>query len=159
MSNHLDNSHSPSTSSAANTDKDPLLQSFGALASSTDSPTSSSGRNAGKELEFEERPFPCPRHDEFVVDGLFYCDRPQCQEDGFVTASDRKKHIRTHEKPVICPKCTRTMAAQRDMRKHMETHGKQKQIPCKICKKMFTREYNLNRHEKAQHSGRSEPVP
>ncbi|KAH8650414.1 hypothetical protein BGZ61DRAFT_542225 [Ilyonectria robusta] len=70
---------------------------------------------------FDEIRLLYPEKDEFVVGGVFYCDRQGCS-DSFGTYRDRNKHIREAEKPVVCPYCSIRMPYQSDMKKHAETH-------------------------------------
>ncbi|KAJ4392037.1 hypothetical protein N0V93_005658 [Gnomoniopsis smithogilvyi] len=71
----------------------------------------------------------------------------------FSNAGHLREHYRKHVKPVLCPQlgCRVRTAKQRDMRKHMETHGNHRTFICETCLETFTRSYNLDRHLLNQH--------
>ncbi|KAF6814846.1 hypothetical protein CSOJ01_03857 [Colletotrichum sojae] len=57
----------------------------------------------------------------------------------------RKKHLRTHSRPVHCPICTYTSATRRDMKKHYESHCLKERFVC-LCGRSYSRMDNLERH-------------
>ncbi|KAH6971240.1 hypothetical protein BKA56DRAFT_133312 [Ilyonectria sp. MPI-CAGE-AT-0026] len=104
-------------------------------------------------LGFDEIRLLYPEKDEFVVDGVFYCDREGCS-DSFRTYRNRNKHIREAEKPVVCPYCGIRMPYQSDMKKHAKTHVNEdlrERFPCTICGKLYTRYDNVLKHQNRNH--------
>lgn len=100
--------------------------------------------------EYNEWRLSYPGKDEFVANGLFYCNRQDCLSS-FTTSRDRKAHIREQEKPVICPHCHMRMGYQTDMKTHVQTHLKdelRQRYSCPVCGKLFTKSCNMRRHEK-----------
>ena len=68
--------------------------------------------------------------------------------------------MRSHIKPVKCPRCSYTAAEQKDVRRHVEgAHNKwakerwrvNDQFACEICGQLFTRKDNLQKHFRKQH--------
>jgi Zn finger protein HypA/HybF involved in hydrogenase expression len=124
------------------------------------------GQTIGK--EYNEWRLSYPGKDEFVANGLFYCNRQDCLSF-FQTFRDRKlvslfyilsrvkgltnnsAHIREQEKPVICPHCHTRMGYQTDMKTHAQTHLKdelRQRYSCPVCGDLFTKLCNMKRHEK-----------
>lgn len=100
--------------------------------------------------------------EEIVCDAMFLSNRDrQYVELGYIKLSTMmltmpRRHIKTHVKPVLCPYtgCPTSMAEQRDMRKHVETHKNQTarlRFPCPDCGKKFTRHDNIPRHQEKAH--------
>ncbi|KAL4893574.1 hypothetical protein BDV59DRAFT_177628, partial [Aspergillus ambiguus] len=88
-------------------------------------------------------------------DGMYHCPHPKCT--GRAPFSQKglfRKHIRQHVKPIRCPLCNNFSAAQRkDVYRHIATHNSKGQpFVCQLCAKQFTRNDNLQRHYKTQHS-------
>lgn len=109
--------------------------------------------------------------------GLFRCPKVYCQHfyKGFLTRSDRDKHVDRHDRPYTCsfegcPTATFGCVSKQELAKHMlQYHGNQQDFPvipdpnsnpareetrtsrekrfqCDRCSKMFTAGHNLRSH-------------
>ena len=114
--------------------------------------------------------------------GLFRCPKVYCQHfyKGFLTRSDRDKHVDRHDRPYTCsfegcPTATFGCVSKQDLEKHkLQYHGNQLDFPvipepnsgpprrrtrepekrfqCDDCSKMFTARHNLRSHVRT-HTG------
>lgn len=89
-------------------------------------------------------------------DGLFYCQFPGCQHEGYKIRSRLTKHMDTHNKPYSCSQCPVTMATLRDINKHLEVHktvDTRDTFPCSECgpEKTFTRRDTRLKHMRLFH--------
>ncbi|KAH6657196.1 hypothetical protein BKA67DRAFT_182342 [Truncatella angustata] len=136
--------------------------------------TESNAKHNNKKL-FQELPMPSAKEFVAAKDGKFYCDHEYVTEKGewycgkvCPTGRDFRKHVRTHNPPVLCPvldlydePCQVRTAEQRDMRRHaLVNHPQwawenQKEYGIEFeylwkceCGTVFTREDNLDRHRK-----------
>jgi len=96
-------------------------------------------------------------------DGIFPDD-----QDGFVqgTMSSGKKSGDFQEPPLNCPQCPKTFASSWHLKRHVQTHSKEKRFKCELCGKFFSRNDNLKSHQKTVHgllippgAGTSAPPP
>ncbi|KAK1638027.1 hypothetical protein BDP81DRAFT_448135 [Colletotrichum phormii] len=102
------------------------------------------GHDTGQ-MEFEEEDIPL-RNDENFWYGHYFCTWPRC-DLWFSTPGTRRKHFRTHCRPVLCSVCPKRMAWTRDMRKHFDTHFKRPRYQCR-CEKIYSKMDNLKKHIK-----------
>ncbi|KAL2205632.1 hypothetical protein CC79DRAFT_1399742 [Sarocladium strictum] len=89
-------------------------------------------------------------------DGLFYCQVPGCQHEGYPTRSRLTKHMYTHDRPYSCTQCHVTMATLRDIDKHLEVHktaDTRDTFSCPKCEpeKTFTRKDSRLKHMRLFH--------
>jgi len=50
-----------------------------------------------------------------------------------------------------CPECPKQFASSWHLKRHVQTHSKQKKFQCSICAKFFSRNDNLKSHQKSVH--------
>jgi hypothetical protein len=89
-------------------------------------------------------------------DGLFYCQYPGCQHEGYSLQSRLTKHMDTHYKPWFCSHCPVAMATLCDINKHIETHkpaGARDKFSCLECEpeKTFARKDVRLKHMRRFH--------
>ena len=84
-------------------------------------------------------------------DGMFPEDHDQ--EDGYVqgTVVPGKKSADLQEPPLNCPQCPKTFASSWHLKRHVQTHSKEKRFKCDLCGKFFSRNDNLKSHQKTVH--------
>lgn len=63
------------------------------------------------------------------------------------------------EENLNCPECPKQFASSWHLRRHVQTHSKQKKYPCDLCGKFFSRADNLKSHQKSVHGLMFPPVP
>eukprot|EP00092_Neocalanus_flemingeri_P014745 GFUD01015912.1.p1 GENE.GFUD01015912.1~~GFUD01015912.1.p1 ORF type:complete len:322 (-),score=76.97 GFUD01015912.1:117-1082(-) len=74
------------------------------------------------------------------------------EQDGFVQgmmAGARKPEF--PEPPLNCPQCPKTFASTWHLKRHVQTHTKEKRFKCDLCGKYFSRNDNLKSHQKSVH--------
>jgi len=84
-------------------------------------------------------------------DGMYPED--QEPEDGYVqgTVVAGKKSGDLQEPPLNCPQCPKTFASSWHLKRHVQTHSKEKRFKCDLCGKFFSRNDNLKSHQKTVH--------
>jgi len=55
------------------------------------------------------------------------------------------------EPPLNCPQCPKTFASTWHLKRHVQTHTKEKRFKCDLCGKYFSRNDNLKSHQKSVH--------
>ena len=53
--------------------------------------------------------------------------------------------------PLSCPQCPKTFASTWHLKRHVQTHSKEKRFKCDLCGKFFSRNDNLKSHQKTVH--------
>jgi len=51
------------------------------------------------------------------------------------------------ENPLSCPVCGVTLSSERNLRRHMELHGRKRPFSCSFCGNSYTSSHHLKRHE------------
>ena len=62
-----------------------------------------------------------------------------------------KKGDGGQEFPLNCPQCPKTFASTWHLKRHVQTHSKEKRFKCDLCGKFFSRNDNLKSHQKTVH--------
>ena len=91
-------------------------------------------------------------------DGMYPEDQEQ-EEDGYVqgTVVAGKKSGDLQEPPLNCPQCPKTFASSWHLKRHVQTHSKEKRFKCDLCGKFFSRNDNLKSHQKTVHGMMAPP--
>jgi len=74
------------------------------------------------------------------------------EDDGYthgLMPGHRKPDI--PEPPLNCPQCPKTFASTWHLKRHVQTHTKEKRFKCDLCGKYFSRNDNLKSHQKSVH--------
>lgn len=69
------------------------------------------------------------------------------------TVNSKKTHpgAAGEELPLNCPQCPKTFASSWHLKRHVQTHSKEKRFKCDLCGKFFSRNDNLKSHQKTVH--------
>lgn len=67
------------------------------------------------------------------------------------TYDGAEKKAGFEELSLACPECPKQFASTWHLRRHVQTHSKQKRFRCDLCGKFFSRNDNLKSHQKSVH--------
>ena len=93
-------------------------------------------------------------HIDITEEGEWYEEEGNYQdEDGFDqgTEEEKRKRGELSELPLNCPQCPKTFASSWHLKRHVQTHSKEKRFKCDLCGKFFSRNDNLKSHQKTVH--------
>ena len=96
-------------------------------------------------------------HFDIAEEGDWYEDELNYEEDGYEqgTVMTGKKTASNAgdlpELPLNCPQCPKTFASTWHLKRHVQTHSKEKRFKCDLCGKFFSRNDNLKSHQKTVH--------
>ena len=98
-------------------------------------------------------------HLDIAEEGEWYDEEAGYQEEdgeGFEQGTLNPKKIQPgaggEELPLNCPQCPKTFASSWHLKRHVQTHSKEKRFKCDLCGKFFSRNDNLKTHQKTVHS-------
>ena len=97
-------------------------------------------------------------HLDIAEEGEWYDEEAGYQEEdgeGFEQGTLNPKKIQPgvggEELPLNCPQCPKTFASSWHLKRHVQTHSKEKRFKCDLCGKFFSRNDNLKSHQKTVH--------
>ena len=73
-------------------------------------------------------------------------------EQGTLNPKKIQPGVAGEELPLNCPQCPKTFASSWHLKRHVQTHSKEKRFKCDLCGKFFSRNDNLKTHQKTVHS-------
>jgi len=95
-------------------------------------------------------------HHDIAEEGEWYGEDDITFQDGDgyeqgTVAAGKKTGVDYQELPLNCPQCPKTFASTWHLKRHVQTHSKEKRFKCDLCGKFFSRNDNLKSHQKTVH--------